>query len=151
MLNRGFYNLSFFHFSRALFQIVLAEPMELDDAKRSKEAGILLGHHEDNQLNSCADGLKTTLGANTWPIVRDLVDDVITVSEVDILHATKLIWERLKVMIEPSAGVGVAVALSNEFRDKYRVENGIQNVGVILCGGNVDILKVTKLMEEQGI
>lgn len=102
-------------------------------------------------MNSCADGLKTTLGPNTWPIVRDCVDDVILVSEVDILNATKLIWERLKVTIEPSAGVGVAVALGNEFREKYSVENGFQNVGIILCGGNVDILKVCNMMKEYGI
>ncbi len=124
----------------------------MDDAKRSKEAGKLLGHHMDNQLNSCADGLKTTLGPNTWPIVRDLVDDIFTVSEVEILKATKLIWERLKVTIEPSAGVGVAVALLvQEFRTKYSVANGFNNVGIILCGGNVDVIKICKLMEEKGI
>ena len=132
-------------------KIILAEPMELDDAKRSREAGELLGHHEDNQLNSVADGLKTTLGSNTWPIVRDLVDDIITVSEEDILRATKLIWERLKVCIEPSAGVGVAVAMSDEFASKYRMEDGIVNVGVILCGGNVDIIQTCKLMEQMGL
>jgi len=123
----------------------------MNDAKRSKEAGKLLGHDPDNKLNSVADGLKTTLGPNTWPIVRDLVDDIITVSEDDILSATKLIWERLKVCIEPSAGVGVAVALGDEFRSKYRLEDGITNVGVVLCGGNVDILKIAKLMQERGI
>ena len=123
----------------------------MDDAKRSKEAGILLGHEKDNQLNSCADGLKTTLGPNTWPIIRDFVDDIFTVSEVDILKATKLIWERLKVTIEPSAGVGVAVALGEEFRRKYSVDNGIRNVGIVLCGGNVDVIKICKLMESKGI
>ncbi len=132
-------------------KIILAEPKELDDAKRSREAGKLLGHHEDNQLNSVADGLKTTLGPNTWPIVRDLVDDIITVSEEDILRATKLIWERLKICIEPSAGVGVAVALSDDFAEKYRIEDGIVNVGVILCGGNVDIIQTCKLMEQMGL
>ena len=132
-------------------KIILAEPSELDDAKRSREAGELLGHHEDNQLNSVADGLKTTLGPNTWPIVRDLVDDIITVSEEDILRATKLIWERLKICIEPSAGVGVAVAMSDEFANKYRMEDGIVNVGVILCGGNVDIIQTCKLMEQMGL
>lgn len=132
-------------------KIILAEPKELDDAKRSREAGKLLGHHEGNRLNSVADGLKTTLGPNTWPIVRDLVDDIITVSEEDILRATKLIWERLKVCIEPSAGVGVAVALSDDFAENYRIEDGIVNVGVILCGGNVDIIQTCKLMEQMGL
>ena len=132
-------------------KIILAEPQEMDDAKRSKDAGKLLGHEAGNELNSVADGLKTTLGPNTWPIVRDLVDDIITVSEDDILRATKLIWERLKVCIEPSAGVGVAVVLGADFREKYPVEAGIKNVGVILCGGNVDVIKIAKLMEIRGI
>ena len=92
--------------------------------------------------------MKTTLGPNTWPIVRDLVDDIITVSESDILQATKLIWERLKVCIEPSAGVGVAVAMSEEFRHKY---SDSKRVGIILCGGNVDIIKLTDRMKENGL
>jgi serine racemase len=55
------------------------------------------------------------LGPNTWPIIRDLVDDVYTVSEEEILRSTKMIWEQLEVCIEPSAGVGVAVAMGDEF------------------------------------
>jgi len=102
-------------------------------------------------MDSVADGLRTTLGPNTWPIVRDLVDDIITVSEEEILRATKMVWERLKVCIEPSAGVGVAVAMGKEFTDKYPVSSGIRNVAVILCGGNVDIIKTTKMMEEIGL
>jgi len=132
-------------------KIILAEPKELDDAKRSREKGELLGHDKNNKLDSVADGLKTTLGPNTWPVVRDFVDDIITVSEEDILRATKIVWERLKVCIEPSAGVGVAVAMSKEFAQKYRLEDGIVNVGVVLCGGNVDVIKVCKLMEKMGI
>jgi threonine dehydratase len=85
-------------------KIILAEPSVLDDAKRSFEAKELLKHAPDNKLDSVADGLKTTLGPNTWPIVRDLADDVQTVTEREILQATKLVWERLKVCIEPSAG-----------------------------------------------
>jgi serine racemase len=132
-------------------KIVLAEPSKLDDAKRSFEEGRLLKHSPDNNLDSVADGLKTTLGPNTWPIVRDLVDDVFTVSEEEILGATKLVWERLKVAIEPSAGVGVAVARSREFNQKYTASSGIKNVGVILCGGNVDILKIAVLMNQTGL
>lgn len=132
-------------------KIVLAEPSELDDAKRSFQTGELLKHKSDNQLNSVADGLKTTLGPNTWPIVRDLADDIITVSEEEILGATKLVWERLKVAIEPSAGVGVAVARSAEFCQKYPRSSGIENVGIILCGGNVEILKISAMMKELGL
>lgn len=134
-------------------KIILAEPELLDDAKRSFVAGSLLGHDageaaEERIRRSVADGLKTTLGPNTWPIVRDLVDDIITVSELDILRATKLVWERLKVCIEPSAGVGVAVLQSAEFQQKYPT---LENIAVILCGGNVDLLKVSKIMEQVGL
>lgn len=129
-------------------KIVLAEPAVLDDAKRSFDSKELKRHAPDNKLQSVADGLKTTLGPNTWPIIRDLVNDVICVSERDILRATKLVWERLKVCIEPSAGVGVAVAMSDEFRTKY---GDSKTVGIVLCGGNVDVLKVSKLMAEMGL
>mmetsp|Transcript_18126 Transcript_18126/g.25603 ORF Transcript_18126/g.25603 Transcript_18126/m.25603 type:complete len:383 (+) Transcript_18126:26-1174(+) len=132
-------------------KVILAEPSEMDDAKRSKDAGKLLGHDADNKLQSVADGLKTTLGPNTWPIVRDLVDDIFTVTEEEILFATKIIWERLKICIEPSAGVGVAVALKTEFAEKYTRINENVNVGVILCGGNVDIIKLGKLWDEKEI
>ena len=131
-------------------KIILAEPQLMDDAKRSFDAKTLLPHHSDNPLNSVADGLKTTLGPNTFPIVRDLVDDIITVSEVEILTATKLVWERLKVCIEPSAGVGVAVALSEKFQKKY-ASTEVQHVGIVLCGGNVDVIKISRLMHELGI
>lgn len=130
-------------------RIVLAEPAVLDDAQRSFRSGELLGHTPECTLQSVADGLKTTLGPNTWPIVRDMVDDIITVSEKDILAATRLVWERLKVCIEPSAGVGVAVLLSEEFQTKYGTN--ATNVGVVLCGGNVDVIKVAQKMKDLGI
>jgi serine racemase len=134
-----------------LTKIILAEPQLLDDAKRSFDAKKLLMHAPNlDTTQSAADGLRTTLGPNTWPIVRDLVDDIITVSELEILTCTKLIWERLKVVIEPSAGVGVAVAMSKEFKEKYPPET-YQHVGVILCGGNVDIIKTVQLMERMGL
>jgi serine racemase len=129
----------------------LAEPSKLDDAKRSFVEGKLLKHHPDNKLDSVADGVKTTLGPNTWPVVRDLVDDIFTVTEEEILRATKLVWERLKVCIEPTAGVGVAVAMGDEFNEKYTSKSGIHNVGVILCGGNVDFIKIASLMKEMGL
>jgi len=133
-------------------KIVLAEPETLNDAQRSFREGRLLHHPPGTVLDSVADGLKTTLGPNTWPIVRDLVDDVITVSETEILRATKMVWERLKVAIEPSAGVGVAVASSREFHAKYpREESGVRNVGIVLCGGNVDIGKIALQMNELGL
>jgi len=132
-------------------KIILAEPKKLDDAKRSFTEGRLLKHSPNNKLDSVADGLRTTLGENTWPIIRDFVDDIITVSEEEILKATKMVWERLKVSIEPSAGVGVAVGTSLEFNNKYKKSSGINNVGIILCGGNVDIIKIMSLMKDFGL
>jgi threonine dehydratase len=131
-------------------KIVLAEPRQLDDAARSFYAKQLSGHDPTNLLDSVADGLKTTLGPNTWPIVRDLVDDVLTVSEREILVATRLIWERLKISIEPSAGVGVAVALSQEFAERYP-RSQYPRLGIVLCGGNVDVLKLATKMAEHGL
>jgi serine racemase len=132
-------------------KIVLAEPSSLDDAHRSFYAKELMPHDPSNlPLSSVADGLKTTLGPNTFPIILNLADSVITVSELEILQATKLIWERLKVVVEPSAGVGVAVALSSLFNTLYPIEAN-PNVGIILCGGNVDIIKVSAKMKEFGL
>lgn len=132
-------------------KIILAEPVKLNDAKRSLELGTIVQHDVDNPLDSVADGLKTTLGPNTWPIIRDYVDDIITVSEIEILQSTKLVWERLKVCIEPSAGVGVAVALySTEFQAKYP-STIYKNIGIILCGGNVDLIKISSIMSTMGL
>jgi len=131
-------------------KIVLAEPALVDDAKRSFESGTLQKHEGGKAKPSAADGLLTTLGPNTFHIIKDLVDDIITVSERDILIGTKTVWERMKIMIECSAGVGVAVLLSDEFKTKYPADK-YKNVGVILCGGNVDIVKVAQRMKDEGI
>ena len=131
-------------------KIVLAEPEAADDAKRSFEGGVLVGHGEGKKVASVADGLLTTLGPNTFPIIRDLADDVLTVTEREILASTKAVWERMKVMIEPSAGVGVAVLCSSEFLAKYPPSE-FPNVGVVLCGGNVDVAKVSRMLEDEGI
>ncbi len=94
-----------------------------------------------------ADGLRTYLGPNTWPVVRDLVDAIITVEEGDILSATALVWARMKLQIEPSAGVGVAVACSDEFRALVasRALGRTARVGVVLCGGNADPTQLAPL------
>jgi threonine dehydratase len=114
-------------------RIIAAEPLNADDAARSKASGSI--QLNDKPPQTIADGLKTTLGPNTWPVVRDLVERVVTVSEEQILSAMRLVYERMKLAIEPSAAVGVAAALSDEVKGL----SGLRRVGIVLCGGNVDL------------
>lgn len=114
--------------------IIAAEPASADDAFKSKQVGSIVIH--EKLPDTIADGLRTNLGSNTWPVIRDLVDRVILVSEDEIRSALRLVLERMKCVIEPSAAVGVAVALGEEFRILYPT---LQNVGIVLCGGNIDL------------
>ena len=86
-------------------------------------------------VKTIADGLLTSLGDLTWPVLRDLVERVVTVSEDEIIAVLRLAWERAKLLIEPSAAVPLAAVLSGEFR---RVD-GLRRVGVVLSGGNVNL------------
>lgn len=112
-----------------------AEPLGADDAARSKAAGQWLPQTGPKTI---ADGLLTSTGQLTWPILRDQVEHIFTVTEEQIVAAMRLVWERVKLVIEPSAAVGVAVILSDEFR----ALKDIQSVGVVLCGGNVSLDKL---------
>lgn len=128
-------------------KVIGAEPAAVDDAARSKAADRLIDTHDNPAPETIADGLKTVLGSNTWPVVRDLVDSIITVDETAIAVATKLVWTRMKLCIEPSAGVGVAVLLSDKFFAEFP-PHAYPQVGVVLCGGNVDLVnhKATALV-----
>ena len=108
-----------------------AEPKGADDAARSLAAGKFIPLTEPRTI---ADGLRTSTGKYTWPIIRDHVERIITISEEDIVSSMRLIWERMKIVIEPSAAVAVAAVLSDEFTGL----EGIDKVGVIISGGNVD-------------
>lgn len=113
-------------------RIFAAEPAGADDAARSLAAGTLIPQTDPRTI---ADGLRTSLGSLTWPILRDHLEAVITVGEDEIIAAMRLAWERAKLLIEPSAAVAVAAALgatSHQF-------GGLDRVGVILSGGNVDL------------
>jgi threonine dehydratase/serine racemase len=113
-------------------RIFAAEPLGADDAARSKAAGKLIPQIGPDTI---ADGLLTSMGELTWPIIRDYVERVVTVSEEEIVAAMRLAWERAKLLIEPSAAVAVAAVLS----DTFRATEGIDRVGVVLSGGNVDL------------
>jgi threonine dehydratase/serine racemase len=113
-------------------RIIAAEPAGADDAARSKALGTLVPQTGPRTI---ADGLLTSLGKLTWPIIRDLVERVITVPDEEIVSAMRLAWERAKLLIEPSAAVAVAAVLSEEFKALARG----RRVGVILSGGNVNL------------
>ncbi|XP_071790285.1 serine racemase-like [Asterias amurensis] len=115
-------------------KVFAAEPELANDCYRSFVAKEHV--RQDCYPTTVADGLRISMGDVAWPIIRDLVDDVITVTDDEIKEGTRLVWKNMKLCIEPSAGVGVAAVMSENFKSKY---GDLKNVGVILCGGNYDI------------
>lgn len=114
-------------------KVIAGEPKNADDAYRSFKSGKL---YPSVNPNTIADGLLTSLGELTFTIILRNVDDIITVSEDGIVKAMKLIWERMKIIIEPSAAVPVAAVLENP-----EIFKG-EKIGIILSGGNVDLTKL---------
>ena len=106
------------------------EPFEADDAYRSLQSGKIEGNETTNTI---ADGLKTTLGDNNFPIIKEHVASIIRVTEIEIISAMRLIWERMKIIVEPSSAVALAALLRNKENFKG------QKVGIIISGGNVDL------------
>ena len=113
-------------------RVIAAEPAGAADAALSKRTGV---RQPMTDPRTIADGLRTSLGELTFPIVRDLVDEIVTVEEDEIVAAMRLVWERLKVVIEPSAGVGVAAVM----RADVRARQDLGTTAVVLCGGNLDV------------
>ena len=113
--------------------VVAGEPAGADDAYRSLRAGRIIPSESPDTL---ADGLLTSLGDKTFPIIQQHVDRIITVSEAEIIAAMRLVWERMKIIIEASCAVPLAALLQEKetFAD--------QRVGIILTGGNVDLEKL---------
>lgn len=107
-----------------------AEPELADDAFRSFRSGERVRNHVPGTM---ADGLLTTLGERNFAIIRELSDDILLVSEEEIVAAMKLIWTRLKQVVEPSAAVTLAAAM------RYPQTFTGKRVGLILTGGNVDL------------
>lgn len=110
--------------------VFAAEPANADDAFRSKKAGHLV---EDDAPQTIADGLRASLKPITFHYVQNAVEAVLTVTEDEIVAAMRLVWERLKIVIEPSSAVAVAAVLKNAKRFAGR------SVGIIITGGNVDL------------
>ena len=112
-----------------------AEPLGADDAARSKTSG---QWQPQTGANTIADGLLTSLGELTWPVIRDQVERVVTVTDDQIRDAMRLVWERAKLIAEPSGATGVAAVLGDEFK----ALDGIRSVGVLVSGGNVSLDKL---------
>jgi threonine dehydratase len=114
-------------------RVIAAEPEMADDAYRSLQEGRILPSEHPRTI---ADGLLTSLGTLTFPIIQQHVEQVVTVSEAGITAAMKFIWERAKLVIEPSAAVAVALLWER------KIDLGGLRIGIILSGGNVDLEKL---------
>ncbi len=114
-------------------KIYAAEPKNADDVYRSFHAGEII---EDDAPDTIADGLKVSMRPRTWHFVSKYVTDVLLVTEEEIIDAMYLIWQRMKIVVEPSSAVALASIIKNKelFAGK--------RVGVILTGGNVDLKKL---------
>ena len=110
--------------------VIGAEPEKADDAYRSFQGDRLIPVKNPDTI---ADGLRTSLGDLTFPIIRRYVEDIVTVSEEGIVNAMRHIWERMKIIIEPSAAVPLGALLT-----KRKAFSG-KRIGIILSGGNTDL------------
>jgi len=118
------------HYDSNHCKVIGGEPAEVDDAYRSLQSGKI----ETNETtNTIADGLRTTLGDVNFPIIQQLVEEIILVEEDEIIDALRLIWERLKIIIEPSCAVPFAALIKEKHQFKGK------KIGIILSGGNVDL------------
>lgn len=109
-------------------RVVAAEPAAADDAHRSFHAGHIVPSEDPRTV---CDGLRTSLGELTFQVLRDRVSEVVLVPEDAIVAAMRTVWERMKIIIEPSSAVPVAALLSGQIRGN--------RIGVVITGGNVDL------------
>ncbi len=110
-------------------KVIACEPVGADDAYKSFHAGEIIPSVNPNTV---CDGLLTSLGEMNFEIIKSLVDDVLTADDEKIIYAMKLIWQRMKIVIEPSSAVPLAVILQNKEMFKGK------NIGIIISGGNID-------------
>ncbi len=121
------------HYLNPSIKIFLAEPKEVDDTYQSLKAGKII---PNKAANTIADGLKTTVGERNFAILKEHISDCFTVTEQEIISAMRLIYERMKMVIEPSCAVPFAALLKN--KEKFKAKK----VGIVLTGGNVDLSKL---------
>ena len=111
-------------------RVYAGEPEQADDAYQSLKSGAIVAYDAPDTI---ADGLRVALRPLTWHFVSNYVADILLASEADIIAAMKLVWQRMKIVIEPSSAVAVAAVLNNA-----ELFAG-QRVGIIITGGNVDL------------
>jgi len=121
-------------------KVIGVEPKNADDAYRSFRDGKI---YPSLNPNTIADGLRTSLGTNTFRIIRKHVNKIITVTEQEIVNAMKFYWTRMKLIVEPSGAVSLAGVLSN------KINLSSKKVGIIISGGNIDLTDFfNNIMEE---
>jgi len=116
------------------------EPSLADDALRSIQSGHII---PSTYPNTIADGLRTSICRRTFNIIHKYVDKILTVSEMEIIDAMRFLWERMKIVVEPSGAVPLAALLSEKIDIKEK------KIGIILSGGNIDIEPFFHLLEER--
>ncbi len=121
------------YFGRKEIQVIACEPEGADDAYRSFRKGEIIPSVKPDTI---ADGLLTSLGKRNFPVIRKYVTDIVTVSEQAIAEAMKLIYERMKIVIEPSSAVPLAAVIEN------KADIADRKTGIIISGGNVDLTKL---------
>jgi threonine dehydratase len=121
------------HYFTSDIVVIGAEPSGADDAFRSFQANKII---PSTHPNTIADGLLTSLGDLTFPIIKKYVESIKTMEDSVIIEAMKLIWQRMKIIVEPSAAVPLAAVM------KYRGQFRNQRVGIILSGGNIDFDRI---------
>ncbi|WKZ38884.1 MAG: pyridoxal-phosphate dependent enzyme [Anaerolineales bacterium] len=114
-------------------RVIAGEPEMADDAFRSLQAGRIIPSENPKTV---ADGLLTSLGELTFPIIQQNVEQIVTVSETGIIAAMKFVWERAKIVIEPSSAVAIGVLWEK------KIDLSGLKIGVIISGGNVDLAKL---------
>jgi len=119
-------------------KVIGCEPENADDACRSKDAGKIIPMKNPNTI---CDGLRTSLGDKTFPVVMEYVDEIALASEADVVAAMRVLFERMKIVVEPSGAIPLAVLLGKKIDVKDK------RVGLILSGGNVDLSSFFEAIE----
>ncbi len=125
------------HYFGNNIKVFAGEPSTMDDAYRSMQSGKI--ENNEPTANTIGDGLKTNLGDINFPIIHKFVSEIILVEETEIIAALKLIWERMKIIVEPSSAVALAAVLKR--KDLFAGTK----TGIIISGGNVDVKAIGSL------